>query len=446
MERSDYVMVGDGMRAFEDDRQLGPTGQDEFEYKRRMKDLKHQNVDLDSVKSDSIPVYNVMMLAGETSGDGLAAGLVSAMRNRAGSDARLEFFGAGGDRMKEVGVHILEDMTKRTVFGLSEVVGQYFWFKQIFQRLLDEACERQPDLIILTDYAGFNLRFAEAVRKKLHRNKENYPNWNPRILYYVSPQVWASRAFRVFALSRSVDCILSLFPFEKPWYALRAPNLRVEFVGDPMADRYRSVFRAKEDDIEDQPQVLLLPGSRKQELKRHIPIMEESVNRIHQAHPCRFVMILSSQEQLDLAESLLPDKHSIELRIGGLSEALSQSTLTLACSGTVTRECGYHGVPTIVFYRLAWLTYWIARAIIKVRYIAMPNLLLNQLVYPELIQSEARPDRIADKALQFLRHPSLRQDSRKSLSHLMDAMGEPGAFDRAAKTVLEYLPERLQSA
>ncbi len=382
----------------------------------------------------------IMMLAGETSGDGLAAGLVDALKRQAGEGFALEFFGAGGDRMREAGVHILEDLTKRTVFGLSEVVSQYFWFKQIFQRLLDEAFERRPDLIILTDYAGFNLRFAEAVRKRLKRNQKSYPDWQPKILYYVSPQVWASRAFRVFALSRSVDCILSLFPFEKSWYALRAPKLRVEFVGDPMADRYRNLFKSTEDFQEDRPQVLLLPGSRKQELRRHIPIMEEAVRRIHQAFPCRFVMILSDQDQLEFANGLLPEKHSIELKVGTLSETLSNSVLTLACSGTVTRECGYHGVPTIVFYRVAWLTYWIARTIIKVKYIAMPNLLLNRLVYPEFIQSQAKPELIADKAIQFLQHPVLRQDARRTLGKLMDAMGEPGAFDRAAQTAIEYLP------
>ena len=411
-----------------------------------MNHLKQHTQGASPIPLESVPVRRVMMLAGETSGDGLAAGLMQSIQAQAGTNLRLEFFGAGGRRMEAAGVHILEDLTQRTVFGLTEVVSQYFWFKEVFDRLLDEAFERRPDLIILTDYAGFNLRFAEAVRKRLRRSRADYPDWQPRILYYVSPQVWASRAFRVFALSRSVDCILSLFPFEKPWYALRAPRLRVEFVGDPMADRYRQVFKATEDSFVGEPQVLLLPGSRRQELRRHIPIMEEAVRKIHQAHPCRFVMVLSSQEQLDLAASLLSANHPIELQIGGLSEALSKTTLTLACSGTVTRECGYHGVPTIVFYRLAWLTYWIARAIIKVKYIAMPNLLLNRLVYPELIQSEARPERIAEKALQFLRYPALRQDSRRSLSCLMESMGEPGAFDRAARTVLEYMPDQDETA
>ena len=391
---------------------------------------------------EGLPVRRIMMLAGETSGDGMAAGLVEALKRQTADQYELICFGAGGERMKAAGVEILEDMTRHTVFGLSEVVRHYFQFKRIFQRLLDEVFERKPDLIILTDFAGFNLRFAKAVRKRLARSGggENEPSWNPRILYYVSPQVWASRASRVFTISQCVDCVLSLFPFEKPWYALRAPLLRVEFVGDPMADKYRSLFKATEDAAESRPQVLLLPGSRRQELRRHVPIMAEAVARIHQVHPCRFLMVLSNQEQLELAKSLLPEKHGIDMQIGGLSEALTQTTLTLACSGTVTRECGYHGVPTIVFYRLAWLTYWIAKRIIKVKYIAMPNLLLNRLVYPELIQSDATPDRIADKAPQFLQHPSIRRESRLALERLMDEMGEPGAFDRAARTVGEYLP------
>jgi lipid A disaccharide synthetase len=179
-----------------------------------------------------LPVRRVMMLAGETSGDGMAAGLVEALKKLTANQFELICFGAGGERMKAAGVEILEDMTRHTVFGLSEVVRHYFEFKKIFQRLLDEVFERKPDLIILTDYAGFNLRFAKAVRKRLARSggRKNDLSWNPRILYYVSPQVWASRASRVFTLSQCVDCVLSLFPFEKPWYAMRAPLLRVEFV------------------------------------------------------------------------------------------------------------------------------------------------------------------------------------------------------------------------
>ena len=396
---------------------------------------------------ERLPVRRVMMLAGETSGDGMAAGLVEALRKQTANQFELICFGAGGQRMKDAGVEILEDMTRHTVFGLSEVIRYYFQFKKIFQRLLDEVFERKPDLIILTDYAGFNLRFAKAVRKRLARSGggETEASWNPKILYYVSPQVWASRATRVFTISQCVDCVLSLFPFEKPWYAMRAPLLRVEFVGDPMADKYRSRFKATEDTSESLPKVLLLPGSRRQELRRHVPIMAEAIARIHQTHPCRFLMVLSNQEQLELAKSLLPEKHGINMQIGGLSEALTQTTLTLACSGTVTRECGYHGVPTIVFYRLAWLTYWIAKRIIKVKYIAMPNLLLNRLVYPELIQSDATPDQIAEKALQFLQHPAIRRESRLALERLLDSMGEPGAFDRAARTVGEYLPAENSS-
>lgn len=396
---------------------------------------------------DRLPVCRVMMLAGETSGDGMAAGLVDALKEQVAGRCELECFGAGGERMQAAGVEILEDMTRHTVFGLSEVVRHYFQFKTIFQRLLDEVFERKPHLIILTDYAGFNLRFAKAIRKRLARSSAPIGEeaWSPRILYYVSPQVWASRASRVFTLSQCVDCVLSLFPFEKPWYALRAPLLRVEFVGDPMADKYRKLFKVTEDSSNTLPQVLLLPGSRRQELRRHVPIMAEAVERINQVHPCRFLMVLSNQEQLELTKTLLPEKHGIHMQIGGLSDALTHTTLTLACSGTVTRECGYHGVPTIVFYRLSWLTYWIAKCIIKVKYIAMPNLLLNRLVYPELIQSQATPDRISEKALQFLEHPRIRQESRLALQRLMDAMGEPGAFERAAQTVTEYLPIKTLS-
>jgi lipid-A-disaccharide synthase len=382
-----------------------------------------------------------MVLAGEPSGDSMAAGLVHALRAECRHSNRLEFFGVGGVRMRDAGVELIEDMTRHSVFGLVEVARHYFRFRAIFRMLLELAGARRPDLIILVDYAGFNLRFAEAVRKLSSCNQFNKASaWKPRIVYYVSPQVWASRATRVFALSRSVDCVLSLFPFEKPWYAMRAPFLRVEFVGDPMADKYRSVFRATEVVTTKRPLVLLLPGSRRQELNRHIPVMTRTMAMIEERLDCRFLMILADDEQANAAQGLLPEGHSVQIRTGGLSEALAEACLTLACSGTVTRECGYHGVPTIVFYRLSYLTYCLARILIQVKYIAMPNLLLNRLVYPELIQSRATPENISALALEFLTHPSLRQDTRKALEQLIESMGKPGAFDRAARVVREYLP------
>src|ERR1019366_9116150 len=207
-----------------------------------------------------------MFIAGEASGDMLAAELVSALRGKL-PDAR--FFGAGGPRMAAAGVELAFDMMQHSVIGISDVLKKYFKFRRLFNQLLKLAIERQPDAIIGVDYGGFNLRFGHAIKQFVRANQSQFNNWNPKIIQFVSPQVWASRPDRAYQLQDDYDLLLSIFPFEKDWYARRVPKLRVEFVGHPMVGRFTSVgtrCSASEDARQRVPTILLLPGSRKSEL------------------------------------------------------------------------------------------------------------------------------------------------------------------------------------
>src|ERR1041385_3264048 len=198
-----------------------------------------------------------MLIAGEASGDMLAAELVRALREKlAGGPSRRtaesqplqtalapKFFGAGGPRLAAEGVELAFDLTQHSVIGLWEVIKNYGKFKRLFDQLLRLAIERQPDAIVCVDFSGFNRRFAHAVRQHVRSHRGPFYNWNPKIIQYVSPQVWASRPGRAHKLARDIDLLLTLFPFEKDWYAARVPELRVEFVGHPMIDRYASAER-----------------------------------------------------------------------------------------------------------------------------------------------------------------------------------------------------------
>ena len=155
---------------------------------------------------------SLMLVAGEPSGDAMAAGLVSALKGSLGQQENLSFWGAGGEAMENAGVEVLIPLAKHGVFGFFEVIQHVLKFRRWMQQLVDHAIARRPKVIVLTDYAGFNLRFAKSLRKAIRRSKVS---WNPYILYYVSPQVWASRADRVYTLENNVDCLLSLFHFEK---------------------------------------------------------------------------------------------------------------------------------------------------------------------------------------------------------------------------------------
>src|ERR1035438_9901367 len=179
-----------------------------------------------------------MLIAGEASGDLLAAELVSALlaaSKQSGDGRDPQFFGEGGAKMSAAGVELAFDMTEHAVVGFSDVVKNYFKFRRLFNQLLALAVERKPDVIIGVDFGGFNLRFGHAVRQYVRNNP--FSKWNPKIVQFVSPQVWASRPSRANLLAADYDLVLSIFPFEKNWYGERAPQLRVEFVGHPMVDR-----------------------------------------------------------------------------------------------------------------------------------------------------------------------------------------------------------------
>ena len=193
-----------------------------------------------------------MLIAGEASGDTLAAELVTALRGELLSRPQADssdvqplrtalgprFFGAGGPRMAAAGVELAFDMTKHSVIGISEALKKYFEFRRMLRQLVKLALKRQPDVIVCVDFHGFNGRFAAAVRRAVRSQRGTFNNWNPKIVQFVSPQVWASRPGRADAMAENLDLLLSIFPFEKAWYAQHSPKLRVEFVGHPMVGRF----------------------------------------------------------------------------------------------------------------------------------------------------------------------------------------------------------------
>lgn len=381
---------------------------------------------------------SVMLIAGEASGDFLATELVAALRAECGPHVP-KFFGAGGPKMSAAGVELAFDLTQHSVIGLWEAVRKYRQFKRLFDRLLHLACDRQPDIIVCVDFSGFNRRFAAAIRREVRRRRGIFHNWSPKIIQYVSPQVWASRPGRAFQMARDYDLLLSILPFEKSWYAARVPELRVEFVGHPIIERHAKVAVVK---IDGQgSELLLLPGSRVSELRRHLPPMLAAWERIRVARPdVRARMVLPSDEMVQLVHAIGGvTLNSIALQIGGLSEALATATVAIASTGTVTLECALFGVPTVAMYRTSWPTYIIGRQIVQVKYLAMPNLLADEPIYPEFIQSAATPENLAAASLQFLDNAELREAAKSKLTRVAESLGETGASQRAAKAILELL-------
>jgi len=420
-----------------------------------------------------------MLIAGEASGDLLAAELVFALREKIPSStfnppSPPVFFGAGGPRMAAAGVELAFDMTQHSVIGISDVLKNYFKFRRLFNQLLKLAIERKPDIVIGVDYGGFNLRFGHAIKEYVRNNP--FLKWNPKIVQFVSPQVWASRPGRANLLAADYDLLLSIFPFEKDWYAQRVPKLRVEFVGHPMVGRFTNddlrftrreseASRSRGDEAQTKEKleaphvvscksrILLLPGSRADELRRHIPILYEAARLIRMSNKtASFLMVLPNQNLADLAKPIWDSKWTVPLsvdnedlheslralqfRIGNLPQALMQADVAIASTGTVTMECAFFGVPTVTLYKTSWLTYQIAKRIVTVKSLTMPNLFTGEEVFPEFVQGAATPDHIAGAALELLQNEPRRIQIKKRLAEVVSSLGGPGANTRAATAIL----------
>ena len=395
---------------------------------------------------------SVMLLAGEPSGDTLAADLVHALRSRLLTEAAAptigsgsfcaplapEFFGAGGPRMQEAGVDLAVDLTRHSVIGLVEVLRKVADFSRLFRQLLALARERQPDVVIGVDYGGFNLRFARALRTWTRRDTGPFHNWRPKLVQFVSPQVWASRPGRAQRMAEDLDLLVCIFPFEPAWYARRTPRLPVRFVGHPMLDRYpQAASMSRSDDAA--PELLLLPGSRSAELRRHLPVMLATLTRLRQRLPAlRASMVLPDDDFVRRAGEMgvPPD---VRVQAGNLPEALARATVALSKTGTVTMECACFGVPTVTLYKASWSLYQIGKRMVKVPSLTMPNLLAGENLFPEFVQDAATPEALAQAALALLEDKARRQAVRARLAQVVDSLGGPGATGRAAEAIVDLL-------
>ena len=386
----------------------------------------------------------ILMIAGEASGDTLGAELIDAIRRQPGGD-EIDFIGAGGPKMEAAALRPEFDLSEHAVVGIWEVLKNYFKFRRLFRHLFELATRREPDAIVLIDYPGFNLRFAKAIRRHNSQGDGAFREWQPKIVCYVSPQLWAWKEGRVHGIARNIDLMLSIFPFEKEWYAERVPAFAVEFVGHPLIDRFplakpdEKSMPLDPDLFTEQPTVLLLPGSRRREIDKHLLVMLEAAVIFSEKIKTRLRMVLPSDEMLALARRHIPTGIEIDLQVGGLAKALGQASIAIASSGTVTMECAWFRVPTVVLYKTSPLTHALGRALLKVPHLAMPNLLAGEELFPEFIQSAANADNLAEASLRLLRDKAERTRILNGLDQVAAQLGEPGAATRAAQAVLGTL-------
>jgi lipid-A-disaccharide synthase len=367
----------------------------------------------------------IMLVAGEASGDAHGARLVSALKTLAPT---VQCFGIGGQAMLEAGTDILFDAKLISVVGLVEVLKHYPVIKRAWNIAIDALKQRQPDLLILIDYPGFNLRLAKKAKAL-----------GIKVLYYVSPQIWAWHQSRIHKIKAYVDHMVVIFPFEVPFY--QQAQIPVSYFGCPIVENVmpqdKQAARQKLNFSEQALIIGLLPGSRKSEMSRLLPTLAASAAKILQTHPqTKFLLpIASSLTAADL-KPYLNDAVPIKLIQHDAHTAMAACDLLIGASGTVTLEAAILGIPMIILYKMNALTYWLAKKLIKVKFIGLSNLLANKAITPELIQAEANPEQIATAALRFINEPGYRATTQQELQKVRTQLGAPGTAVKVAALAL----------
>ena len=372
-----------------------------------------------------------MIIAGEPSGDAHAAALVKALREH----AELDLFGATGPLMRAAGVATVVNSDELAIMGIVEVGRVLPKFLKAFRKLKATALERAPDAVVLVDWPEFNLRLASS----LHRR-------GLKVIYYISPQLWAWRPRRVNKIKRDVDLLLSILPFEVDWYKQHDVD-HVEFVGHPLSGevkaRYgREEFCRRNDLDPSRPIVSFLPGSRHKELQRILPPMLEAIELLQQTHPeVQPVVVLAPSRTETEAREILSQKsrsRHIQLVQGQTREALAASKAAAIASGTATLEAALLETPMVIVYKESHINWHTLGRLITVSHYGLVNLVAGEEIATELMQKDLTGENLTAKLSELL-DPKTNQAKRERLHQVAHKLGEPGASSRAAQLILEFL-------
>ena len=380
--------------------------------------------------ADSRNFRFAVIVAGEASADLHGSHLVKAMK---GMDPHMVFWGIGGQRMERAGVRILIPSSDMAVVGLTEVFFRLRTIAKARGKLKSILKNNRPDLLILIDYPDFNIHMAGIAKR-----------FNIPVLYYISPQVWAWRRGRVRKISRRVDRMAVILPFEEEFYRKR--GMKVDFVGHPLLDALpvqidKEKVGEKLGLNQGYPVVGLLPGSRKEEIKNLLPVMIRAAEILERRyHSIRFFLPLAPTIKREFVQSILQDT-SVEIKIfqGDIYEILSMCDIALVASGTATLETALMEVPMIIAYKVSPISYWMAKRIVKVPHIGLVNLVAGEGVVPELVQDEVTPERLAHEAVTILDSDNLRENMIEKLRSIKASLGKGGASRTTAKIALEMM-------
>ena len=368
----------------------------------------------------TLKMNKVFIVAGEPSGDIHAAKLVSAIKV---ISPKTKFFGNGGDKMSESGVEIIHHINDMSVMGFIEVIKHLPKLLNIFQSTVSSIKNIKPDRIILVDYPGFNLRLAKKIK-----------SLRIPLTYFILPQVWAWKESRIKTMKNTIDQSISIFPFEAEWFNSR--GLDTFYAGHPFIERNydlddKTKFFNKHNFKQDRPIIVLLPGSRQQEIDFHWPIFLKTVAILNKKTPGVQTIVVKYNNV-----TLNPVPAHIKIEVS-MRSAMKYGTAAISSSGTATLECALENLPTVVCYKMSYINWILFNFFGKVKYISIVNLIANKRIIPELIQHKMNPDNLTKKILPYLDIKSnKRKATIKKYKKLRKYLGSPGVFDRVANIIV----------
>jgi lipid-A-disaccharide synthase len=365
----------------------------------------------------------IWLNVGEASADIYGALLIQELLSK---DKRLNIIGMGGPAMREAGLTAIIKAEDLSVMGLTEVVSALPKILGFLKKIKTELERQRPKVLVLFDAPDFNFRLARMAKKL------GIP-----VVYYIAPQVWAWRKSRIKFLKKFVDRILCIFPFEQSFFARH--GLKTIYVGHPLL---QVMDLKKLNQIEPDPhKMVILPGSRVKEIKALLPVFADCCQILKQKKPdLTFSIVKAPHINQDLLNTFWPGNLSVNIyNPEDRHKIIANSCLALAASGTVTLECALLKVPAIVAYKLSRLSYLAGRLLVDVPFISMPNLILNQKIFPEYIQEQVIPAKLAEQALAWLDNNTQRQKIKSTLNELHAILGQNQATQLAARTVMEYV-------
>jgi lipid-A-disaccharide synthase len=367
-----------------------------------------------------------LIVAGEASGDQHGAALAAAVQQL----QPVEWFGIGGEQMAAAQVDLVTHARELSVLGIFELIRHLPRLHRIEGRLRTEIARRRPRFAVLVDLPGHNLRLSA------HLHRRGIP-----VVYFIAPQLWAWRPRRMRFLRRHVCKLLCIFPFEESYF--RRAGVEVEYVGHPLLDRVRASldrerFLARYRLKPDRPTVCLLPGSRNQEISRHLPPLLEAAAQLAERQPLQFTLVQADTVDPALVTGLIRRYPSLSLTVVADSpyDALAWCNVAVISSGTATVEALLLQTPMVVVYRVATPSWWIGKALVRTAHYSMVNLLADRALVPELIQSDFTPTRVATEVERLLSDPAARQRIQQELGEIKQRLGPPGAIERAARAVV----------